>query len=182
MVCDRCIMVVRHQLEASSIAFESVQLGEVVLSAPLHDHTLLDLKAKLAALGFELLDDRKVAIVTRIKSMIIKLIHQSETSGINTKLSVLLSESLNLDYPYLSALFSSIEGITIEKYVILQRIERVKELLAYNEMSLNEIAYNLGYSSVQHLSQQFKKITGLTPSQFKLQEDNQRKPLDQVGL
>jgi AraC family transcriptional regulator len=182
MVCDRCIMVVRRQLEASSIAFESVQLGEVVLSEPIPDNILSDLKAKLAALGFELLDDRKAAIVTKIKSAIIKLIHQSGTFELNTKLSILLSESLRLDYHYLSAIFSSIEGITIEKYVILQRIERAKELLAYNEMSLNEIADSLGYSSVQHLSQQFKKTTGLTPSQFKQQKDNQRTPLDQVGL
>lgn len=180
MVCDRCIMVVRQQLEACSIAYDHIQLGEVVLKEQPPEEALTILKEKLSALGFELSYDRKSAIITKIKSTVIRLIHQKEMPELNKKLSILLAEKLHLDYHYLSALFSSIEGITIERYVILQRIERAKELLAYNEMNLNEIAFDLGYSSVQHLSLQFKKVTGLTPTQFKQLKNNQRKSLDQV--
>ena len=180
MVCDRCLMAVRQQLEALQLPYKNIQLGEVELSAPLASEQLEILKEKLSHLGFELLDDKKSAIVSKIKSTIVQLIHGSEQVELITKVSVLLSEKLNLDYHYLSALFSSIEGVTIEKYVILQRIERVKELLMYDELSLSEIAYNLGYSSVQHLSLQFKKITGLTPSHFKQLKENKRKPLDKV--
>lgn len=181
MVCDRCIMVVRNALDQQNIAYKNVQLGEVELNEALSEKELSELKNKLLSLGFEVMDDRKSAIVTQIKTAIIKLIHTNESVELNKKLSVLLSEKLGLDYHYLSTLFSSIEGVTIEKYVILQRIEKAKELLIYDEMNLNEIADTLGYSSVQHLSLQFKKITGLTPTHFKKMKDNRRKPLDQVG-
>lgn len=182
MVCDRCIMVVKQRLTALSFSYEKVELGEISLEMAPSNQQFNLLKQDLHLLGFELLDDRKASIVSQIKSCIIKHIHCSDEAARNKKLSVLLSEKLNADYNYLSSLFSSIEGITIEKYVILQRIERAKELLAYNELSLNEIADELCYSSVQHLSQQFKKITGLTPSQYK-QSANElgRRPLDQVG-
>src|SRR5215210_4253245 len=162
MVCDRCILMVKQRLTALSIDYTKVELGEIGLNKPLTDEQLLALKDELLQLGFELMDDRKASLVTQIKSCIIKYIHCDDDAVMNKKLSVLLSEKLKTDYNYLSALFSSIEGITIEKYVILQRIERAKELLAYNELSLNEIADKLCYSSVQHLSQQFKKVTGLT--------------------
>lgn len=181
MVCDRCIMVVRQQLDQENIGYKNIQLGEVELSEPISGEQQGRLKEKLASLGFELLDDRRSALVTRIKSAIINLVHGNEMMEQNKKLSVLLSEKLGMDYHYLSTLFSSIEGLTIEKYAILQRIERAKELLMYDEMNLNEIAYSLGYSSVQHLSQQFKKITGLTPTHFKSLKENKRKPLDEVG-
>jgi AraC family transcriptional regulator len=115
-----------------------------------------------------------------LNTTIIRLIHGSENDTLNTKLSVYLQETLQVDYHYLSTLFSSTEGLTIEKYVILQRIERVKELLQYDEMNLSEIADSLGYSSVQHLSQQFKKITGLTPTGYRQLKENNRKPLDKV--
>ena len=180
MVCDRCIMVVRNQLDALQIEYKNIQLGEVELTKALSEEKVASLKIQLSGLGFELLDDRKSAVVTQIKSAIIKLIHNNGNVELNKKLSVLLSENLGMDYHYLSTLFSSIEGVTIEKYVILQRIERAKELLIYDEMSLNEIADSLGYSSVQHLSQQFKKTTGLTPTHFKQLKENKRKPLDQV--
>lgn len=182
MVCDRCILVVKQRLMALSLPFEKVELGEIRLAEPLTDTMFHLLKQDLHLLGFQLLDDRRASIVSQIKSCIIKHIHCDDDTVMNKKLSVLLSEKLNADYNYLSSLFSSIEGITIEKYVILQRVERAKELLAYNELSLNEISDKLCYSSVQHLSQQFKKITGLTPSQYK-QSAKQigRQPLDQVG-
>ena len=180
MVCDRCVMVVRNQLDETGIGYNHIQLGEVELSRPATEAQLDTLKEKLSSLGFELLDDRKSALVTQIKSAIISLVHKNELEESNKKLSVLLSEKLDKDYHYLSTLFSSIEGVTIEKYVILQRIERAKELLIYDELSLNEIADSLGYSSVQHPSQQFKKVTGLTPTHFKQLKENRRKPLDQV--
>lgn len=182
MVCNRCIMVVEQRLRALSLPFETVQLGEVTMQAPPTDAQFDLLKKDLNLLGFDLLDDRKASVVSQIKSCIIRYIHCDDDAVLNKKLSVILAEKLNADYNYLSSLFSSIEGLTIEKYVILQRIERAKELLAYNELNVNEIAYKLCYSSVQHLSQQFKKVTGLTPSQYKQSaKELGRQALDQVG-
>ena len=182
MVCDRCVMMVRQRLTSLSIDYEKLELGEINLLQFPTDEQFSSLKQELQVLGFEVLDDRKASIISQIKSCIIKYIHSDDSSLVNKKLSVILSEKLGADYNYLSSLFSSIEGLTIEKYVILQRIERAKELLTYNELSLNEIADKLSYSSVQHLSQQFKKSTGLTPSQYKLSaKENGRLPLDQVG-
>jgi AraC family transcriptional regulator len=180
MVCDRCILMVKQRLDALSIDYSKVELGEITLNKPITEEQRVALRDEIQRIGFELLDDRKASLVSKIKSYIIKFIHSDDQLG-NKKLSILLSEKIGADYNSLSALFSSIEGITIEKYVILQRIERVKELLEYNELSLSEIADKLFYSSVQHLSQQFKKVTGLTPSQFKNSKEAGRKPLDQVG-
>lgn len=181
MVCDRCIMVVKEQLSTLGLDYRNIQLGEVELKEEPAQAKLAEFDQLLSGLGFELLDDRKAAMVNQIKSTIIRLIHNSDNEELNKKTSVILSEKIGKDYHFLSGLFSATEGVTIEKYIILQRIERAKELIMYNELSLNEIADRLGYSSVQHLSQQFKKITGMTPSQFKqLKEDSQRKPLDKV--
>ena len=182
MVCDRCILMVKQSLDKLSIDYNTVDLGEIWTDKPISDDQFISLKNLLLLLGFELLDDRKSTIIIQIKSCIIKYIHSDDEAVMNRKLSVMLSEKLETDYNYLSALFSSIEGITIEKYVILQRVERAKELLEYNELSLSEIADKLFYSSVQHLSQQFKKVTGLTPSQYKQSAETGRRPLDQVGL
>ena len=181
MVCDRCVMIVKQRLDTMQIQYNSVQLGEVKLNDPVTEAQFAALKADLHVLGFELLDDHKASLVSRIKSAIIKYIHSENEELMNMKLSALLADKLQTDYNYLSALFSSTEGITIEKYVILQRIERVKELLTYKELNLNEIAFKLSYSSVQHLSQQFRKVTGLTPSQYKQSKGSGRRPLDQVG-
>lgn len=182
MVCDRCIMVVKQRLTALSFPFEKVELGEIQLLESLNDDQFDLLKQDLHLLGFELLNNKKSSTVSQIKSFIIRYIHADDETVMNKKLSVILSEKLNADYNYLSSLFSSIEGITIEKYVILQRIERAKELIAYNELSLNEISDKLAYSSVQHLSQQFKKVTGLTPSQYKQSaKELGRQPLDEIG-
>jgi len=179
MVCDRCILVIKEQLEKTGIAYNSVQLGEVDLDKEPTPEQLDQLNRQLTAIGFEVLDDKKEKLVEKIKNIIISLIHRNEDSN-NKKLSAILEEKLQLDYHYLSNLFSSTEGITIEKYSIRQRIERVKELLTYNELSLSEIADQMDYSSVQHLSQQFKKETGLTPSKFRELKENIRKPLDKV--
>jgi AraC family transcriptional regulator len=180
MVCDRCIMAVKEQLDQAGLSYKAVKLGEVELLKDADEQSLKPLREKLQSLGFELLDDKRATLVEKIKNVIIDLIHRHEDVELKTKLSVMLQEKLLTDYHYLTTLFSSVEGITIEKYVILQRIERAKELLVYNELSLGEIAYKLGYSSVQHLSQQFKNVTGHTPSEFKKLTDNNRKPLDKL--
>lgn len=180
MVCDRCVMVVRQQLDETGLTYKNVQLGQVELQNEVSAEQLENLRGKLKDNGFELLDDKKSQIVEKIKTTIVSLIHGHNEDEFNLKLSAHLQDKLQLDYHYLSTLFSSVEGITIEKYAILQRIEKVKELLMYDEKNLSEIAFDLGYSSVQHLSQQFKKVTGLTPSHFKELKENKRKPLDKL--
>lgn len=180
MVCDRCKMVVRQELESLNLAYKNVDLGQVELVHEPNAEQLQELREHLQKQGFELLDDKKTKTVERIKTEIVSLIHGKDAEEFNLKLSAMLEEKIGIDYHYLSSLFSSVEGITIEKYAILQRIEKVKELLMYDEKSLSEIAYEMGYSSVQHLSQQFKKVTGLTPSHFKNLKENKRKPLDKI--
>jgi AraC family transcriptional regulator len=180
MVCDRCILSVRKLLDELGLTYKNVQLGEVELTAEPPDEQLKALREKLSSIGFELLDDKRATVVEKIKTIIIDLIHRHEDVELNKKLSVLLQEKIHMDYHYLTTLFSSIEGVTIEKYVILQRIERAKELLIYDQLNLSEIADKLGYSSVQHLSQQFKNITGFTPSDFKKLKEYRRKPLDKL--
>jgi AraC family transcriptional regulator len=180
MVCDRCILAVRQQLDKLDLPYNHIQLGEAELSGNPSAGKIQALRESLHALGFELLDDKKSTVVEKIKNTIIRLIHPVDEIDLTQKISVILAEKLKMDYHYLSGLFSAVEGITIEKYVILQRIEKAKELLKYDELSLSEIADKLGYSSVQHLSQQFKKITGLTTTHFKQLKGNQRKPLDKV--
>lgn len=180
MVCDRCILVVKQELEKLSIVPEMVGLGEVRLHEPITNHQTTLLSEALSSAGFELLDDRKSKIVEKVKNIIIEQIHGAESVDMKLNLSTLLSERLHLEYNYISALFSETEGITIEQYFILQRIEKAKELLVYNEYTLSEIADKLGYSSVQYLSTQFKKVTGLTPTHFKTIKDNRRNPLDRV--
>ena len=179
MVCNRCIMTVIRQLENQNLAYRNVRLGEVELTDEPSKEQLQQLGESLRDLGFEVLDNKKSQIVEKIKNVIVSLIHYSDEQN-NLKISALLEQKLQLDYHYLTTLFTSVEGITIETYTILQRIERIKELLVYGELSLSEIADQMGYSSVQYLSQQFKKITGTTPSQFKTLRENRRKPLDKV--
>jgi AraC-like DNA-binding protein len=173
-------MAVRQVLSEEGIGYHHVKLGEVELLDQPTPAQLEAVSTRLKALGFELLDDKRSRIVEKIKSTIISIIHQNQ-EDLNLKLSALLADKIGMDYHYLTTLFSSVEGITIEKYTILQRIEKVKELMMYNEMSLSDIAFNMGYSSVQHLSQQFKKVTGLTPSQFRELKGNKRTSIDRIG-
>lgn len=180
MVCDRCIMSVIQQLQETGLPYRRIQLGEVELEQGPSADQLATLRQKLEQQGFELLDDKKARLVEKIKNTIVGLVHSNDTEDQSFKLSAILQERLGLEYHYLSNLFSSVEGVTIEKYAILQRIERVKELLRYDEKNLSDIAFEMGYSSVQHLSQQFKKVTGLTPTAFKELKQNLRKPLDKV--
>ena len=179
MVCDRCIIVVRQELAKLGITPTSIVLGEVETSTVLSEEQLGKLKHNLAEAGFELLDDNKQKLIEKIKTVIIGQIHYSDADD-KHNFSKILSQELRKDYSYLSALFSEVESITIEKYIINQKIEKAKELLVYNQLSLSEISYQLGYSSVGHLSAQFKKITGLTPSHFKKLGGNRRTPLDKV--
>jgi AraC family transcriptional regulator len=179
MVCDRCIRVVKQELERLGLDVRSVTLGEVTLTGTSRDLPMDQIRKSLEANGFELIEDRKARIIEQLKLAILKLVR--ETGDRTTKYSVVLSRELGLDYHYLSTLFSSVENITIEQYIIRQRVERAKELLKYGELTLSEIAYNLGYSSVQHLSSQFKHITGLTPTAFKRMTINMRTPLDRLS-
>ena len=159
-------MVVRDALEQLGLEPSQVSLGEAEIKDSLTTNEKKNLKEKLAAVGFELLDDKKATLVEKVKNAVIEIIHHREDLDDHIKFSKLIEKKVGLDYHTLSSLFSETEGTTIEKYTILQRIEKVKELLVYNELSLSEISYKLGYSSVQHLSTQFKKVTGLTPFAF----------------
>ncbi len=179
MVCNRCILVVQQELKKLSINNCKVTLGEVETPGELPKEQIQQLEINLSALGFELLDNSKKQLIEKIKNIIIQKVHHSEEEE-QQNLSEILSKSLHKDYSYLSGLFSAVEGITIEKYTINQRIEKVKELIIYDELSLSEIAYKLGYSSVAYLSNQFKKVTGLTPSHFKKIGQSKRKPIDKV--
>ncbi len=181
MVCDRCKTAVFTELNKIGIEPKSIELGEIDLgSRELDPEELSMLSGNLITQGFELIDNKKSRVIEQIKTFIIEQIHYQNHRQ-HIKLSVLLSEGLGYDYNYLSNLFSSIEGITIEQFHIQQKIERVKELLVYDEFSLSEISYQLGYSSVAYLSNQFKKVTGLTPSYFKnLKDSKKRKPLDKL--
>ncbi len=179
MVCSRCKMIVREVLEKTSIEFTSVELGEIQTAKEPTVKQLEQLNEGLKKYGFELIGDKKGRIIEKIKNEIVKLIHHSD-DNIKTNLSHYIADKLNYDYTYLSNLFSEIEGTTIEKYFISQRIEKVKELLVYNELSLSEISDRLGYSSVAYLSNQFKKTTGLTPSYFKSLKENKRKNIEEL--
>jgi len=180
MVCGRCIKVVKTEIENLGFNISKINLGEVEIEGGLENEDKIKLEKTLVENGFELLDDRKAAMVEKIKNIVIDQIHYNEDK-LQTNFSALISEQIPLDYNYVSHLFSSLEGITIEKYIILQRIEKAKELLVYDELTLSEIAWKLGYSSVHHLSSQFKKITGLTPSHFKQIKEIKRNSLDQVN-
>lgn len=179
MVCDRCTMVVENEFKALGLTIQHIELGKVSILEEAIDNKIDALRQRLEQLGFELLNDKKAKTVERIKNLIIKLIQQQE-ADLKINLSDYLAEKLNKDYNSLSSLFREMENSTIEKFFINQRIEKVKELIAYDELNLNEIALLLNYSSVAHLSNQFKKITGLSPSAFKKQSDGNRIALDKV--
>lgn len=179
MVCNRCIMVVRSELEKLGIEPVSVGLGEVTLSKALDSSQKEKLSEVLESFGFSLIDDKKARLIEQVKTLIVELVHYNN-NDLKINLSDYISEKVHHDYNYISNLFSEVEDTTIEKYFIAQKIEKVKELLVYDELTLNEIAFKLNYSSVAHLSAQFKKVTGLTPTHFKQIKTNNRKPLDEV--
>lgn len=180
MVCNRCIKVVEEEFQKLGLDIRNISLGEVVVGNNLNEDDLNKIREVLEENGFELIEDRKMRIIEQIKLLILDLVRDEEKSNQKINISDYLSEKLNADYHYLSTLFSSVENITIEHYLILQKIERAKELLKYKELTLSEIAYKLGYSSVAHLSAQFKKVTGMNANEFKILTENTRKSLDKV--
>ena len=180
MVCDRCVMIVRQQLQAQGFEVTAISLGQVELAPDPDPTQLQQISASFQVLGFELIDKEKDQLIERVKTEVINLVHYSALNELNQSLMQLVAERLHKDYAYLSRLFSDAEGITIERYVIQQKIEKVKELLEYGELNLNEIAYQMGYSSSAHLSTQFKSVTGISPSKYKTAATKDRKPLDKV--
>jgi YesN/AraC family two-component response regulator len=180
MVSLRCKMVVKEELKKLGLHFVVVDLGEIEIMEDLTDLQREALKSALLNSGLELMDDKKAVLIEKIRNVIIEMVHYSdELPKINY--SDYIGEKLKYDYTYLSNLFSEVKGITIQQFIIIHKIERVKELLLYDEMSLTGISYILQYSSVAHLSNQFKKITGLTPSAFKQLKIKHRNTIEEIG-
>lgn len=179
MVCSRCKMVVQGELEKAGLTPLSVSLGEVDVKEELSPEALRALDQALRSFGFEVIADQKGRIIEKIKNAIVELVHYG-AEGADLRLSEFLSSRLHYEYSYLSGLFSEVQEMTIEKYLIAQRIERAKELLSYGELTLSAIALQLGYSSPAYLSSQFKKHTGLSPSAYKVLGENRRKNLEEV--
>ncbi|HEX6191728.1 MAG TPA: AraC family transcriptional regulator [Chitinophagaceae bacterium] len=180
MVCGRCIKAVTSIFNDAGASINNIQLGKVQLAKPLDQDQETKIRSSLLQEGFEWLDDKKIKLVEEIKTRIIKLVQDGDLDDKKENLSEWLAKRLHKDYHYLSNIFSSVENTTVEQFFILQKIEKVKEWLVYDELTLNEMAFKLGYSSVAHLSAQFKKVTGFTPSQFKKLKDHHRQPLDEL--
>ncbi len=180
MVSNRCILAVKEELKKLGLHYIIVDLGEVEIMESLSPEKMQELKKGLNSSGLDLIDDKKSIIIEKVKNVITQLIHYSEEAP-KTNYSDYISEKLNYDYTYLSNIFSEVKGMTIQQFIIINKIEKVKELLLYDELSLTEISYKLHYSSVAHLSNQFKKMTGLSPSQFKQLKNNRRIPIEEIG-
>lgn len=179
MVCIRCKMVVKSELEKLGLHYVSVDLGETEIMEEISPEQLTRLSIALKKTGLELMDDKKSILVEKIKTIIIELVHYADEQ-IKINLSDYLSEKLNHNYTYLANLFSEVKGTTIEQYYLAHKIEKVKELLVYDELNLSEIALKMNYSSVAHLSNQFKRMTGLTPTHFKNLKNKGRKGLSDM--
>ncbi|HLT24004.1 MAG TPA: AraC family transcriptional regulator [Ignavibacteria bacterium] len=180
MVCMRCMRVVREELEKLGFIVLDVKLGSAEVEREPDKDEIIHIKEVLGREGFELLDRKNEQLIEGIKNLVIDSVHYNKGRKEDEKFSDYLARNLKLDYNYLSNIFSSMEGVTIEKYIILQKIEKVKELMVYDDLSLSEIAFELDYSSTAHLSSQFKAVTGLTPSEFKSLSVKNRKPLDKL--
>lgn len=179
MVCNRCIMVAEKLFQDMGFTILHIELGKVIVQEELTTEEYQQIDRQLRPIGFELIDNKRIRLVEQVKKEIIQLIYEQDNQ-LKTNLSDYLTDRCRTDYSLLSKLFSEINGITIEKYFIAQKIERVKELLLYNELSLNEIAIKLHYSSTAHLSAQFKNVTGITPSQFKNIKERHRTAIDKI--
>jgi AraC-like DNA-binding protein len=180
MVSTRCKMVVKEELKKLGLHFILVELGEVEIMENISEKVQKQLQEALSRLGLELIDDKRAVLIEKIKLVIMEMIHYSDELP-KVNYSDYISEKLNYDYTYLSNLFSEVRGITIQQYIIVHKIERAKELILYDELNLTQISYKLHYSSVAHLSNQFKKITGLSPSHFKKLKDRRRSPIEEIG-
>ena len=175
----RCKMVVKEQLTKLGLHFDIVDMGVVDVVEDLSDKQREQIKSALLEYGLELMDDKRAILIERIKKVVIEMVHYTDELP-KTNFSDYLSQKLNYDYTYLANIFSESQDFTIDNFVISHKIERVKELLVYDELNITEIAWKMHYSSVAHLSNQFKKMTGLTPSQFKNLKDHQRKPIELI--
>ncbi len=180
MVSNRCKILVKEELRKLNLHFIVVELGEIEIMENISTEQRELLKAALVDTGLELMDDKRAILIERIQNVIIEMVRNSDDWP-KINYSDYISQKLHHDYTYLSNVFSSVKGITIQQFIIIHKIEYAKELLMYDEMNLTEISYKLNYSSVAHLSNQFKKITGLTPTQFKNLKDRRRKPIEEVG-
>lgn len=180
MVSNRCKMVVKEELKKLGLHFVLVDLGEVDIMETLNLYQRNQLKEALLRSGLELMDDKRAVLIEKIKTVIINMVHHSEEIP-KMNFSNFLSEKLNQDYTYLSNLFSEVQGTTIEHFIIAHKTERIKELIIYDELNITEIAWKMNYSSVAHLSSQFKKVTGLSPTHFKQLKDKKRSPIEEIG-
>ena len=180
MVSNRCKIIVKEVLKMLGLHFIFVDLGEIEIMEKITDSQWIQLKAALLRTGLELMDDKKATLIEKIKAVVIEMIHYSEVLP-NINYSDFISEKLQHDYTYLSNIFSEMKGITIQQFIIVHKIERIKELIIYDKLSISEIAWKLNYSSTAHLSNQFKKITGLTPSHYKSLKNKRRTALEDVG-
>ena len=179
MVSNRCKMAVKEELKKLGLHFIVVDLGEVEIMENISNEDREQLKIALHASGLELMDDKKAVLIEKIKNTIIELVHHTEEQ-IKVNFSDYLSEKLNHDYTYLANLFSEVQGTTIEQFIISHKVERIKELIIYGELNITEIAWKMNYSSVAHLSNQFKKVTGLSPSHFKQLRDKRRSSIEDI--
>ena len=179
MVSARCKMVVKEELKKLGLHFMVVELGEVEVMENISTEMREELKSALLVSGLELMDDKRAVLIEKVINVVTQMIHHSDETP-KTNYSDFISEKLNYDYTYLSNLFSEVRGMTLQQFIIVNKIERAKELLLYNEMNLTEISYKLHYSSVAHLSNQFKKVTGLSPSQFKNLKDKKRSSIEDI--
>lgn len=179
MVCNRCILVISQILKGLKLTPLKIELGKAVVQEQLQPDDRERIRLALEEYGFELLDDKRLRLIEQIRTAVIELVHYEDNLN-RIKLSEYLKEKCHYDYSFLSKLFSEVNGISIEKYYIAQKVERIKELLAYDEWSVSEIADRLQYSSVAHLSSQFRNVTGMSPSEFKRLKAPGREPLDQV--
>ena len=180
MVSNRCKLAVKEALKSLGLHFIVVDLGEVEIMEDISTEQREEMKIVLLNSGLELMDDKRAVLIEKIKNVIIEMVHHTDEI-IKTKFSDFLSKKLNHDYTYLSNLFSEVQGTTIEQFIISHKIERIKELMIYGELNITEIAWKMNYSSVAHLSNQFKKVTGLTPSHFKKLKDKKRMPIEEIG-
>lgn len=179
MVSARCKIVVKEELKKMGLHFIIMDLGEVEIMEKLSFEQIEDLKVSLLQSGLELMDDKRAMMIEKIKSVIIEMVHHTDVM-IKINFSNHLSEKLNHDYTYLANLFSEVQGTTIEQFIISHKIERIKELIIYGELNITEIAWKMNYSSVAHLSNQFKKMTGLSPSHFKKLKEKRRRPIEDI--
>jgi AraC-like DNA-binding protein len=176
MLSNRCKMVVKEVLKELELHFIIVDLGEIEIMENLSAAQREELKAALLESGLELMDDKRAILIERIKTTIVDMVHHTE-EGLKVNFSTFLSEKLTHDYTYLANLFSEVQGTTIEQYIIAHKVEKIKELILYGELNITEIAWKMNYSSVAHLSNQFKKVTGLSPSHFKQLKEKTRNPI-----